>query len=123
MASKKTQTTTSKPAKGKADKASAAPAAVAVAAELPGEISGEAANLDLPVPAEKLKGKKKDKGADKDKGAVKEKRKDRKSKKKEAVIIRFDDQQLPLIDARADALGLSRAAWVRMVVSQALTQG
>lgn len=63
--------------------------------------------------------KKQDKKDKKDK--KKAKRKDKKNK--EAVIIRFDDAQLPLIDGRAEALGLSRAAWVRMVVAQALAKG
>lgn len=66
-----------------------------------------------PKPAEAEKPKQKDK-----KEKKKAKKKDK--KKKEAVIIRFDDAQLPLIDARAEALGLSRAAWVRMVVATAL---
>jgi predicted DNA binding CopG/RHH family protein len=52
----------------------------------------------------------------------KEKGKKKKNKKKEAVIIRFENDQLAGIDAKADALGLSRAAWVRMVVSQALAK-
>lgn len=69
----------------------------------------------VPAAADKPKGKKKDKEKDK-------KHKKAKKAKKEAVIIRFDDEQLPLIDARADALGLSRAAWVRMVVARALAE-
>lgn len=49
------------------------------------------------------------------------KKKNKKDKKsKEAVIIRFDDGQLAEIDGRADGLGLSRAAFVRMAVAQAL---
>lgn len=52
----------------------------------------------------------------------KKKAKKKDKKNKEAVIIRFDDAQLPQIDASAEALGLSRAAWVRMVVAQALTK-
>lgn len=62
---------------------------------------------------------------EKEKEKEKEKKKDRKEKKKkkkEAVIIRFDDQQLPQVDAQAEALGLSRAAWVRMVVAKALAK-
>lgn len=53
------------------------------------------------------------------------KRKDKKKKhkKKEAVLIRFEDGQLERIDAVAETLGLSRAAWVRMVVSKALSRG
>ena len=53
----------------------------------------------------------------------KKKAKKKDKKNKEAVIIRFDDAQLPLIDARAEAVGLSRGAWVRMVVAQALAMG
>lgn len=43
-----------------------------------------------------------------------------KRQNKEAVIMRFDPNQLAVIDQKAAALGLSRAAWVRMVVAQAL---
>jgi hypothetical protein len=73
-----------------------------------------------PPPAEivEKKGKKhkdKDKGKDKGKGKEHKKRKD-----KEAVLIRFEDDQLSMMDARAAALGLSRAAWLRMVVAKAL---
>lgn len=54
----------------------------------------------------------------------KEKKKDKKGKKKkknkEAVLLRFEGDQLALIDQHAEALGLSRAAWVRMIVAQAL---
>ena len=46
--------------------------------------------------------------------------KDEKRKDKEAVLIRFEDEQLTLMDERAAELGLSRAAWLRMVVSKAL---
>lgn len=53
----------------------------------------------------------------------KRKDKKKKNKKKEAVLIRFEDGQLERIDAIAETLGLSRAAWVRMVVSKALTRG
>ena len=56
------------------------------------------------------------------KGQKDKKKKDKKKKNKEAVMIRFEKDQLGLIDARADALGLSRAAWVRMVVAQVLAQ-
>jgi len=62
------------------------------------------------------KGKDKTKTKDKSKG----KEKHKKRKDKEAVLIRFEDDQLGLVDERAAALGLSRAAWVRMVVSKAL---
>lgn len=51
----------------------------------------------------------------------KKRKKDKKAKKnKEAVVLRFEGDQLALVDQRAEALGLSRAAWVRMVVAQAL---
>lgn len=65
----------------------------------------------------KLKGKAKEKlkGKHKPEKAEKAKRKD-----KEAVLIRFEDDQLAEMDKRAAALGLSRAAWLRMVVSKAL---
>lgn len=80
-----------------------------------------------PLAQTKAKAGEKDKAAKKDKEKEKDKDKDKKKKKKdkknkEAVIIRFDDTQLPQIDNRAVALGLSRAAWVRMVVAQALAQ-
>ncbi|ARJ67873.1 hypothetical protein WV31_20590 [Magnetospirillum sp. ME-1] len=94
-------------------------AAPAAKAEIPAEVPA-AAMPEVPAPkadkkdAKSKKGKKDKKDK---KGGKKEKR------KKEAVIIRFEDAQLPQIDARADALGLSRAAWVRMVVAQALAKG
>jgi len=70
-------------------------------------------------PEEEAKAKKtKDKGKTKEKSKGKEKHKKRKDK--EAVLIRFEDDQLGLMDERAAALGLSRAAWVRMVVAKAL---
>jgi hypothetical protein len=78
----------------------------------------------LPLPAaapaeeEKHSKKGKEKGKTKDKSKGKEKHKKRKDK--EAVLIRFEDEQLTLMDERAAALGLSRAAWLRMVVSKAL---
>ncbi|MDR3435193.1 hypothetical protein [Telmatospirillum sp.] len=68
-----------------------------------------------PVEKEK-KSKEKIKDKSKDKG------KKKKDKKKEPVLIRFEDSQLTQIDSNADALGLSRAAWVRMVVAKALAQ-
>jgi len=37
--------------------------------------------------------------------------------------VRFDPAVLPAIDAAAKRRGLSRAAWVRFVVSQALEEG
>ncbi len=67
----------------------------------------------------KAKSHDKDKSHEKEKGKAKKK----KAKKKEAVIIRFEDNQLAGIDAAAQALGLSRAAWVRMTVARALSAG
>lgn len=67
---------------------------------------------DEPAEAEKTGHKKKKK---KEKKEKKEKK-----AKKEAVLIRFEDAQLATIDAKAESLGLSRAAWVRMVVAKAL---
>lgn len=64
----------------------------------------------------KAKGKKeKSKAKHKAEKIEKAKRKD-----KEAVLIRFEDEQLAEMDKRAAALGLSRAAWLRMLVSKAL---
>jgi predicted DNA binding CopG/RHH family protein len=64
----------------------------------------------------KAKGKKeKSKSKHKAEKIEKAKRKD-----KEAVLIRFEDEQLAEMDKRAAALGLSRAAWLRMLVSKAL---
>lgn len=71
----------------------------------------EAAQAAHPLPPSEKKGGRKDK---------KGKDKKKKGKKKEAVLIRFDDGQLTRIDGVALALGLSRAAWVRMVVARAL---
>ncbi|HIJ39181.1 MAG TPA: hypothetical protein HPP80_09835 [Rhodospirillaceae bacterium] len=69
------------------------------------------------IPAEKkLKNKSKEKPSGKDK------KKKKKDKKKEAVIIRFEDEQLGKIDLQAEKLGLSRAAWVRMIVAKALSK-
>ena len=67
-------------------------------------------------PGKKVKGKKeKSKAKHKAEKTEKAKRKD-----KEAVLIRFEDEQLAEMDKRAAALGLSRAAWLRMLVSKAL---
>ncbi|TSD83646.1 hypothetical protein FFK22_036770 [Mycobacterium sp. KBS0706] len=38
----------------------------------------------------------------------------------EPVIVRFDPDQLAEIDRRAAGLGLSRSAWLRMMVTQVL---
>jgi hypothetical protein len=75
-----------------------------------------ASKLEKPAKTDMKKGDKKGKKPKKEKKEKKEK------KNKEAVLIRFDDDQLPQIDARAEAIGLSRAAWVRMVVAQALAK-
>ena len=77
----------------------------------------ETADAAAPVKKAKDKEKIKDKAKDraKDKGKEKKHKKD-----KEAVLIRFDDDQLVLMDERAATLGLSRAAWLRMVVAKAL---
>ncbi len=40
--------------------------------------------------------------------------------KKKPTPVRFDPEMYPRIDAAAKRRGLSRAAWVRLVVSQAL---
>jgi len=92
---------------------------------VPAEAPVPAAPALVPEPAAgeakpaKKKGKSKDekksKGKHKAEKAEKAKRKD-----KEAVLIRFEDDQLAEMDKRAAALGLSRAAWLRMVVSKAL---
>ena len=59
---------------------------------------------------------------DKDKAKDKKKKDKKKDKKKEAVLIRFENSQLEKIDGRAEALGLSRAAFVRMAVAQTLAK-
>ena len=85
-----------------------------------------AAPAEPTEPAEDKSGKKaktksKHKEKDKAKGKHKaEKPEKAKRKDKEAVLIRFEDDQLAEMDQRAAALGLSRAAWLRMVVSKAL---
>lgn len=43
-----------------------------------------------------------------------------KRQNKEPVIVRFAPDQLAEIDQRAAGLGLSRSAWVRMMVAQVL---
>ena len=90
-----------------------------------------AAEAPAPTPApapetaaeEAKPAKKKSKGKDKEKSKAKhkaEKEEKARRKDKEAVLIRFEDDQLAEMDQRAAALGLSRAAWLRMVVSKAL---
>lgn len=108
------------PKAAKAEKPAAAPkAAKAPKAEKPAAAPKAAKPASEAETGETVTGEAAKKPGKKDKR--KAKRKDKKNK--EAVIIRFDDAQLPLIDASAEALGLSRAAWVRMVVAQALTKG
>jgi hypothetical protein len=79
-------------------------------------VVADEAPLVPPVVAEppSPQSKKKDKKDKKDKKAKKKK------KNKEAVVLRFEGDQLAVIDRRAEALGLSRAALVRMIVAQAL---
>lgn len=43
--------------------------------------------------------------------------------RKKEVILRFDPPVLAKLDERADRSGLSRSAWVRMVVAKALEEG
>ncbi|CAA7617112.1 Histone H1 [Candidatus Terasakiella magnetica] len=81
--------------------------------------AGTPAGAEAEKPAKVKEKKEKEKEKEKERKKAKKKAK----KSKEAVIIRFDDEQLPQIDARAEAIGLSRAAWVRMVVAQALAKG
>lgn len=52
----------------------------------------------------------------------KDKKKKKEKKKKEAILVRFDPDQLAAIDERAESLGLNRAAWLRMTVAQALAK-
>ncbi|HLN22466.1 MAG TPA: hypothetical protein VK558_00630 [Patescibacteria group bacterium] len=92
------------------------PVETAVEEPAPAEVTPEAETAAEPAPKAKKKAKDKEKDKDKDKRKKKDK------KNKEAVIIRFEDGQLTQIDARAETLGLARAAWVRMVVAQALAK-
>lgn len=101
----------------------AAPAAKARKPAAPNPLTN-AEPPSVPEPASPVAGEaeaKPEKKAKKEKGKDKDKKK--KKKKKEAVLMRFEDHHLNLIDARAESLGLSRAAWVRMVVAQALSAG
>jgi len=109
-------------------KVPAKPAKVAAHADI-AELTGPV----CPVPAEPVAlppsggrgndtGKSGEEGDGRRKGDKKKKKKEKKGKRnKSATIIRFDDGLLPRIDAHAEALGLSRAAWVRMIVAQALS--
>lgn len=86
------------------------------------EVPVEQAPVEIGVAAPVIEDKpeKDRKGKNKDKPKDKDKKKKRHKKSKEAVLIRFEDDQLTAIDESAAALGLSRAAWVRMVVAKAL---
>lgn len=80
-------------------------------------------STDAEKAAKKAKDKEKDKEKSKDKAKGKEGKEGKEHKKrkdKEAVLIRFEDDQLTMMDERAAALGLSRAAWLRMIVAKAL---
>jgi predicted DNA binding CopG/RHH family protein len=92
------------------------------AADKDAETFIEDAPHPTPVPeADSAKAsKKKEKHKEKEKGKKGKAKEHGKKKDKEAVLIRFEDEQLTLMDAAASALGLSRAAWVRMVVAKAL---
>lgn len=39
---------------------------------------------------------------------------------KRQITLTFAPEMIPRIDAAADALGISRAAWINMTISQAL---
>lgn len=119
---------TKKPAKGAKPKAAAnkpvsGPKAKRAAAQPVEETPAPAITEAAPQPVEPEAVEPQPVETEGESRAKKEKKKGKKKhkKSKEAVIIRFDDTQLPQIDARAEALGLSRAAWVRMVVAKALS--
>ena len=46
-----------------------------------------------------------------------------KRKRKERVMIQFDDKVLGRVDTAAERRGISRSAWIQYVVSRALDQG
>jgi hypothetical protein len=46
-----------------------------------------------------------------------------KRKKKERIMIQFDDKVLERVDAAAARRGISRSAWIQYIVSRALDQG
>jgi predicted HicB family RNase H-like nuclease len=58
-------------------------------------------------------------------GAEKKAAKDNrpKRKRKERVMIQFDDKVLERVDSAAERRGISRSAWIQYVVSRALDQG
>ena len=46
-----------------------------------------------------------------------------KRKRKERVMIQFDDKVLERVDTAAERRGISRSAWIQYVVSRALDHG
>jgi predicted HicB family RNase H-like nuclease len=44
-------------------------------------------------------------------------------KRKERVMIQFDEKVLDRVDTAAERRGISRSAWIQYVVSRALDQG
>jgi hypothetical protein len=44
-------------------------------------------------------------------------------KRKERVMIQFDEKVLERVDTAAERRGISRSAWIQYVVSRALDQG
>jgi predicted HicB family RNase H-like nuclease len=44
-------------------------------------------------------------------------------KRKERVMIQFDEKVLDRVDTAAEHRGISRSAWIQYVVSRALDQG
>lgn len=46
-----------------------------------------------------------------------------KRKRKERVMIQFDDKVLSKVDIAAERRGISRSAWIQYVVSRALDHG
>lgn len=116
---------TGKPLPTRARKASATQKAPAVDEARP-ETKAQKSKAATATPASE-KAKKRTSAAKTVKDEKPRKKKDKESKEKkkhkknkEAVIIRFDGDHIRLIDERAEAIGLTRAAWVRMAVAQAL---
>lgn len=46
-----------------------------------------------------------------------------KRKRKERIMVQFDDKVLERVDTAAERRGISRSAWIQYVVSRALDQG
>ena len=44
-------------------------------------------------------------------------------KRKERIMVQFDDKVLERVDTAAERRGISRSAWIQYVVSRALDQG